>query len=155
RIVMKQEHKLYAAIAVVVVLGVAVYAVRAEKKESVEALAPTGAAAEMPLAKLTKEQTDKVTKLTVKGEKGEVVLEKKGDDWEIVKPITAKANDQNVKSTIENLQKIEVEAKIADTAEVHAKYDLVDDKAVHVVAYEGDKPVFDWYFGKSGSRGHM
>src|SRR5690606_8019656 len=107
---MKQEHKLYVALGVVLALGAAVWVVRADKKEATEALAPTGAAAELPLAKLTEEQTNKITKLTIKGEKGEVTLEKKGDDWEIVAPISAKANAQNVKSTLDNLKNIEVEA---------------------------------------------
>ena len=43
-----------------------------------------------------KDDVEKITKIEVKNaEKGEVTLEKKGDAWEVVKPVQAKANAAN------------------------------------------------------------
>jgi hypothetical protein len=88
-------------------------------------------------------------------DKGEVTLEKKGDGWELTKPLGAPASQANVKSVIENIQKIELSALIAKGTEAYKKYELDDEKAVHAQAFKGDEKVLDVFFGKSGSRGQM
>lgn len=153
---MKQEHKLYATIGAAIALSIAVYVVMGERGEASQARTVSASAEALPTVKLSKEEAEKVTKFVLKNkDKGEVTLEKKGDAWMVTKPISAKANDQNVKSIVENLEKIELSAVIGNDAAIHEKYELSGDKAVHVQAFKGDEKVIDMYFGKSGSRGQM
>ncbi len=152
---MKQEHKLYAGVAILVVLGIGVYAARSGARKEVEQHQVT-ATEDLPTVKLSKEETEKITKFVIKNtDKGEVTLEKKGDKWELVKPLRAPANQANVKSLIDNIQKIELNALIAKGTESYKKYELDDEKAVHAQAFKGDEKAFDLFFGKSGSRGQM
>ncbi len=153
---MKQEHKLGLAAVVVLALGFAVYSSQKEQKAEKEAHSGTAASASLPTVKLDKEAIAKVDKLIVKNKDGEpITLEKKGDAWEITAPFKAKANDTKLKSVLDNLEKIEITASVGDKAELHEKYELTDGKAVHVQAFSGGSSVFDWYFGKNGTRGQM
>ena len=71
------------------------------------------AAQEASLPKL--ESAEGAEKLTVtNGDKGEFVLEKKGETWELVKPVAAKANGQNVKLALDNLEQQKVVTLDAD-----------------------------------------
>ncbi|MBW2528711.1 MAG: DUF4340 domain-containing protein [Deltaproteobacteria bacterium] len=176
---MKTEHKLYAAIAVVVVLGIAVYMSRKEDKAQQEAHS-AAAAPSLPKVALSPEQIKKVTKVEIKNkDKGDVVLvkaedapeeeakddadagaDKKKDDkkygiWKLEKPLAAEVNQSNVNSMLDNLEKIELREVITKTADLYEKYEVDGDKAVHVVAYDGKDKVFDMWFGKSGGRGQL
>ena len=152
---MKAEHKLYAAVCVVVGLGIAFWQVSESKERDAQAHSPA-AASDLPTFKLTKEDAEKVTKFVINNkDKGEVTLEKKGDKWQVTAPLTADADPAAIKSIVENLEKIEVKSLIADTPDVHGKYELAGDKAVHAQAFKGDEVVFDLYFGMRGSRGQM
>ena len=153
---MKQEYKLGIAAVVLLVLGFAVYSSRSEQKAEKEAHSGTAASASLPTAKLDKAAVGKIDKLVVKNEDGEpITLEKKDGMWDITAPIKAKANATKLKSVLENLEKIEMTAVVDDKVELHEKYELTDDEAVHVQAYAAGNPVFDWYFGKTGTRGQM
>lgn len=152
---MKQEHKLYAAIGAMLVLGIAVYMVMGEREKAAEARS-VQAAQDLPVVKLTKEEAGKVTKFVIKNkDKGTVTIEKKGDEWRLTAPTDAKANEANVRSIVDNLEKIELTAVIGEDAAIHEKYELTDGKAIHVQAFKGDEKVLDMLFGKSGSRGQM
>jgi hypothetical protein len=78
-----------------------------------------------------------------------------GDVWKVSKPLEAPANSANVKSMLDNLEKLGIQELITKSADGYAKYELDGDKTVHVVAYKGSEKVLDMYFGKSGSRGQM
>jgi hypothetical protein len=71
------------------------------------------------------------------------------------KPVPTQANDANVKSTLENLSKLEVTEQISNRKESWSKYGVSDDKAVHAVFYQGKDVVLDAYFGENGTRGQM
>ena len=153
---MKPEHKLYGAVALVLVLGIGAYVATKDKKQDFAAHTADGKAADLPTVKLTKEDAEKVTKFVLKNkDEPEVVLEKKGDAWTVVKPVDAPADAQAVKSIVENLEKIEVKDVIADTADVHEKYELTDATALHAQVFKGEEKVLDMYFGKKGGRGQM
>ncbi len=97
-------------------------------------------------------------KLTVtNGDKGEVVLEKQGSDWQLVKPLATKANGQNVKLALDNLAELKVREQVAATpdAELTKSYELDGAKGVHVVVSKGGKSLLDVTFGKSGGRGQL
>lgn len=104
------------------------------------------------------EAGDDVDKISVQnGDKPEVVLEKKGDTWEVVKPVQAKANQEAVKSILGNLKDLKAKEVIVASADEPAKkeYDFAGGKQVHVVAYKGADKKLDATFGKSGARGQM
>jgi hypothetical protein len=152
---MKPEQKLYAAIGAVVILGVAAYMVTKDKKEDFAEHTVT-AAKDLPAIKVSKEDAEKVTKLVLKNKDAEpVTLEKKGDEWEVTAPLNAPADQKAVKAVIDNMQKLEVKAKIADTADVHEKYELTADAGLHAQVFKGDEKILDMVFGKKGSRGQM
>ena len=152
---MKVEGKLVVGVVLLLGLGGGIYMSQQEQKK--EAEQHTAVAAEdMPVVKLDKAGAEGLTKFVIKNKnKGEVTLEKKGDKWELTAPLNAPANQANVKNLIENIQKIELKAQIANTAEPYKKYELDDEMGVHVQAFAGADKKLDMYFGKSGSRGQM
>jgi hypothetical protein len=152
---MKQEHKIIAAVAVLLVLGIGVYVSRGQSEKEEQEHTVT-AAKDLPAIKLSDADAEKLTKIVIdNADKGAVTLVKKGDKWEVDKPVKAAADDQAVKSLIDNAKKLELQALIAETADVHEKYDLNEEKAVHAQLFKGDSKVLDIYFGKGGSRGQM
>ncbi len=91
------------------------------------------------------------------GDKGEVTLEKKGDKWMVTKPVEAPANQQNVKSLLDNMKELKV-TELVDTNltdENKKTYQFDTEHALHVVAYKGADKKVDDTFGKSGARGQM
>ncbi len=100
--------------------------------------------------------TDDVDKIDItNGSKGEVVIEKRGDKWEITKPLEVIANQQNVKSLLDNLKELKISDKAVTNAdqETIKSYDLGADKGVHVVTFKGKDKKLDATFGKSGGLG--
>jgi hypothetical protein len=98
------NHKLYISIGVLVALGGAFYFQNKKQKEELASYSPEKAAAELPKLQLSDKDTDKIDKIVIKkpggGDAGpptEVVLEKKGEDWQLTKPVAYKASDSNVK----------------------------------------------------------
>ena len=153
---MKTEYRIYAAVALLVVLGAAVYFTRQSKKKDEAAHSTVAASADLPPIAVPKDDLDKITKVEIKNaDKTDVALEKKGETWEVVKPVAAKANATNVKSLLDNLKELKVKEVIDRTANTYGQYDLADDKALHLVAYKGGEKAIDLYLGKSGSRGQM
>jgi hypothetical protein len=152
---MKQEHKIIAAVAVLLVLGLGVYFTR-NKSEKEGLQHEVTATKDLPPIKVSDEDAEKISKIVIKNaDKGNVTLEKKGDKWELTEPLKAAANEQSVKSLIDNAKKLELTSVIAETADVHPKYDLTDEKAVHAELYKGKDKILDLYFGKGGGRGQM
>jgi hypothetical protein len=145
---MERNAKIGIAGVVLVGLGVAVY--YQHKKDA--ALGTPASKADLPELKVP-DDVDKVD--IVNGSKGEVVLQKKGDKWELTKPVDAPANQTNVKSLVDNLK----ELKLSDIAvtgaddEAKKRYDLTPDKGIHVMAFKGADKKFDATFGKSGGLG--
>src|SRR5687768_582430 len=102
---MKTEHKIIGAAAVLVALAGAFYVTRDSAKAEREAYTASSAKGDLPVITLPKEEADKITKLEFKnGDKEQIVLEKKGDAWEITKPIQAKANKADIKTLLDGLK---------------------------------------------------
>ncbi len=153
---MKTEQKIYAAIGVLVVLlGGLWFALKSEKDDAL-AHSLTAASASLPEVKLPADDVDKVTKIEIKNaNKSDVVLEKQGESWKLTKPVEYQANQQNVKSLLDNLKELRVKDSIDTGKSQYATYDLEDDKAVHVEVHKDATKAVDLYFGKSGTRGQM
>jgi len=161
------ETKLYVAAGVLALLGGAFYMQKqAEKKETL-AHTVAGAEKDLPKVEFSEEAKGKVTKLVIEkpaksaedGGKAEPavrhVLAKEGETWRLVEPLSALANQNNVDSALTNLTKVAVKERVASGTSAYEMYDLTDEKALHVQAYEGDKVVFELWTGKSGGRGQM
>ncbi len=159
---LRTEHKLYIAVGILAVLGTALYFQRKANQEVIAQHSYEGRSAELPKIQVPEDRTKKIDKIAISqpagdaGPSSEVVLvREKEDKWKMEKPVAAQANDSNIKSTLENLAKLEVTEQISPRKESWSKYGVSDDKAIHAVFYQGKDAVLDAYFGESGSRGQM
>jgi len=153
---MKTEQKIYAATGVLVVLLGALWLAQKSERDDAMAHSQTAASAALPEIKLPADDADKITKIQIQNAgKGEVVLEKQGDTWKLTKPVDYPANQQNVKSLVDNMKEIRIKDSIDTGRGQYATYDLEDDKAVHAQVFKDTSKAMDLYFGKSGTRGQM
>jgi hypothetical protein len=154
---MKNEQKIYAAAGVLaVVLGGLYFVQKSDKEEMIMHTPGAASSASLPDVKLATEDVDKITKIQIKNAgKGEVVLEKQGDGWKLTKPVEYAANQQNVKSLLDNLKELKIKDTIDSSKNQYATYELDDDKSVHVQVFKDATKSLDLFFGKSGTRGQM
>ena len=105
------DKKLYGAIAVLAVLGGALFLVTKKEKAEQATYTQSGQAAALPKIAITDDDLKAIDKivLTKAGEDGgagkEFELAKKGEEWRVVRPADANANQANVKSLLENLRR--------------------------------------------------
>ncbi|HMA97537.1 MAG TPA: DUF4340 domain-containing protein [Polyangiaceae bacterium] len=155
------DQKLYIAAGVLVLLGAGLYVQKRAQKQEEATYSYTAINAALPKLDITDEQSKAIDTITIEqpagdaGKPTKVVLKKEGDDWQLVEPIKAKGNKENVNSLLENIKDIKVNEPISPSKDAYAQYEVSDDKAVHVVAKQGDKVLADLYFGQGGSRGQM
>ncbi|AUX21763.1 hypothetical protein SOCEGT47_022500 [Sorangium cellulosum] len=153
---MKTVHKIYAALVLLALLVLGVFLTQKKQKEHLAAHSATAATADLPKVEITKDDVEKITKISIKNaDKSDVTLEKKGDAWEVTKPVSAKAHPANVRSLLDNLKELKLKEVIDRTAATYEQYELTDEKALHLVAHKGEEKALDLYLGKSGSRGQM
>jgi hypothetical protein len=159
---MSTDKKLYAAIAVLAVLGGALFLTNKKEKEDHAAHTVAGQQAELPKVAITEEQTKGIDKIVISkpadgdgGAASEVVLVKEGEDWKMKAPVEAAANQANVKSLLDNLKALKPGEMIDSGKGSYDKYKVSDDKALHAVFTKGDTVILDAYFGESGGRGQM
>ena len=159
---MKTDQKIYAAVAVLLLAVGGLYLTKQKTKEQATSHSATAASADLPSISVPKDDVEKITKLEItspnkddKTKSVTVVLEKKGDAWEVVAPVAAKANAANVRSLLDNLKDLKLKEVIDRGTGSYDNYELSDAKAVHVQAWKGGDKTTDLYFGKSGSRGQM
>lgn len=145
------QTKLLAGVVVLAALGGGIFLAKS-KDDKIGTVSTTSA--ELPEIKAT----DELDKLSItNGDKPEIVLEKKGDKWAMVKPVEAPANQGNVDQLVKNLKDLKSKEVIVATASDDSKkdYDFVPAKGVHVLAYKGGDKKVDLTFGSSGQRGQM
>jgi hypothetical protein len=154
---MKNEQKIYAAAgALAVVLGGLYLVQKSDKDEMVMHTPGAASSVSLPEVKLPTDDVDKITKIQIKNAaKGEVVLEKQGDGWKLTKPVVYAANQQNVKSLLDNLKELKLKDTIDSGKNQYATYELDDEKSVHVQVFKDASKSLDLFFGKSGTRGQM
>ena len=153
---MKIEQKIYAAGGVLVLLLGGLWMVMKNAREDAMAHSQVAASAALPEIKLAADEADKITKIQIQNAgKGEVVLEKQGDAWKVVKPVNYAANQAHVKALIDNLKELRLKDSIDTGKTQYAAFDLEDEKAVRVQLFKDTAKAFDLYFGKSGTRGQM
>ena len=87
--------------------------------------------------KLTDMVATQVTRLSVKTAAGEMELQKQGDQWQIVKPLRARADDQKVNDLIAQITNSRIAQFVADDAgDLHA-YGLTEPRGT-VTMFTGD-----------------
>jgi hypothetical protein len=148
---MERSTQILVGVAVLAVLGGGVYY---KAKEDQKIGTSQTMSADLPDLKVP-DELDKIS--ITNADKGEVVLEKKGDKWELTKPINAPASQANVKSLIDNMKELKAKDVVAVALSDEQKKDFQfePNKGVHVVAYQGGDKKLDATFGKSGGRGQM
>jgi hypothetical protein len=160
---MPTDKKLIIAVVVLAVLGGAVLVQRQKERADLAAHSLESEAAKLPKLAVSDDDVKKIDKVELHRspakdtEKAEdIVLVKKGDeDWDLDKPVSAKANASSVKSMLDDLKRLEAKELIDAGKDNYAKYKLTDDKALHAVFYKGKDVVLDAYFGEDGTRGQM
>jgi hypothetical protein len=159
---MKTDQKIYAALAILLLAVGGLYLAKQSSKQQTASHSATAASADLPSISVPKDDVEKITKLEItspnkddKTKSTTVVLEKKGDAWEVTKPVAAKANASNVRSLLDNLKDLKLKEVIDRGKASYDNYEVSDAKAVHVQAFKGADKTTDLYFGKSGSRGQM
>lgn len=153
---MNTEKKIYVALGVLVVMGGGLYLQQRHESQDAAQHSAAATAANLPEIKLAADDADKVTKIEIhNADKGDVVLEKQADKWTVTKPVSYAANQQNVKSLIDNLKELKLKDTIDPGESQYATYELDGPKAVHVEVFKGNDKALDLFFGKSGSRGQM
>lgn len=150
---MNNTQKIGIGVVVVGLLSFAVYK-QAKKDASLGTATPDTSSASLPEIKGT-DDVDKIE--VVNADKTDVVLEKKGDKWQVTKPVDFPANQTNVKSLVDSLKELKATEVIdpAPTDEIKKTYQLDPAHAVHVMAWKGADKKVDDSFGKSGGRGQM
>lgn len=159
---MKTETRIYIALLVLAALGLGLYFAKKDKAAQQSQHSATAASADLPSVAVSKEDDEKITKIEItspnkddKTKKNVVTLEKKGENWEVTSPVSAKANASNVRTLLDSFKELKVKETIDRGSGAYDQYELTDDKGVHAVAYKGADKAVDMYFGKSGSRGQM
>ena len=96
----------------VIILAALVGGIYVMQKKDGEIGNPTAAAAALPEIKAP----DDIDKVSIQNaDKTEIVLEKKGDKWELTKPVSAVANQTNVDQVVKNLKELKAKEVIAPT----------------------------------------
>jgi len=155
------ENKLYISLAVLAVLGGALFLQNKKEKEEAASYTLSGQAASLPKLELSEDDIKKIDKITLSKPAGDagtgvdVELTKTGEDWKITKPIEATANQPNVKSLLDNLKSLKATELIDGTKANYGKFGVGDDKALHAVFSKGNGVALDLYLGDSGGRGQM
>jgi hypothetical protein len=154
---MKTERKIYAAVAVLALLGSELYFSREneQKRSAMESSSP-----ELPKITLAKGDAEKITKLELttpddddKSKSHTLTLDKQGDDWEVTSPVRAAASTAKVQALLDNLKELRLKDAIDRGTGLYDEFDVTGTKALHVVAWKGEEKASDLYFGKSGTRG--
>ncbi len=148
---MTRDKQIGVALVVLAALGGAAYF--QQKKDAEVGVSSKGSSDLPSLA-----GSDDLDKISItNGSKGEFVLAKEGDKWMLQKPVHALANQNNVKSLLDNLKELKTSEVVAGAAtdELKKTYDLDSEHAIHLVAWKGADQKVDDTFGKTGSRGEM
>jgi len=159
---MTTDKKLLVALGVLLLLGGGLVLQRRAQEREEKAYSYQAQSAGFPQIALVEEQTKAVDKITITkpatGDGGAAetfVLAKRGEEWELSAPMTAKANRANIDSLLKNLGELKISESVSTSQDSYAQYDLTDDKALRLLVHQGDKAVLDLYLGESGSRGQM
>jgi len=90
--------------------------------------------------KLTDLITAQVSRIILKTPAGEMELQKKGDHWEIVKPLRARGDDQKINDLIAQITTARIQQFVADDHGDLSPYGLVEPRGAITLFTQADKP---------------
>lgn len=160
---MDTQKKLYVALGVLLLLGGALFAQNQKHTAEAEAHSLDGQRESLPKIEIAEDKLKEVDRVvldkppaTGAGHRVTIELKKQAEDaWQLVSPVSAKANAANVKSMIESLPKLKLTEQISGNKAEYDQWGVSDEKALHATFFKGDEKVADLYFGEDGSRGQM
>lgn len=142
-----ERKNIFALLALVVLVGLAVLSMRSPEKGDRVGERPRPVA-EIKAANIT------TLEVTQPGGKDKVTVTKKGDKWQVTSPFDKPADQGAAKSAVEALEKLKWGDVTTQKKETHAELEVSDDKAVHVVAKDsGGAVLADLYLGKAAGSG--
>ena len=109
-----------------------------------------------PQVSLPSIDPEKVTVLEVSApSRTAIVLQKSEAGWRVKTPVDAKASTSALDAAIEKLKELEVTGLAASRKENHERLEVTDDKAIHVIAKNGDQVLADLLIGayRGGNNG--
>lgn len=77
-----------------------------------------------------------------------VVLDKKGDSWQITKPFEYKANQKSIDQMVDALSNVMIDGVISSEVSEQKRFAVDDSTGVNLKAYSGGKKVLDVILGK-------
>src|SRR3954447_16834369 len=89
--------------------------------------------------KLTDLNTTQVTRLVVKSPAGELELEKKGEHWELVRPLRARGDDQKIGDLVAQITTAQIQQFVADDRGDLHPYGLAEPRGAITLFGENDK----------------
>jgi hypothetical protein len=90
--------------------------------------------------KLTDLITAQVSRIILKTPAGEMELQKKGDQWEIVKPLRARGDDQKINDLIAQITTARIQQFVADDHGDLRPYGLAEPRGAITLFTQADKP---------------
>lgn len=144
-----EKKNIYALIAVLLLGGLAIVAMRAPEKGDRVGEKPR------PVAEI-KSGAIATVEVMQPGGKDAVKITKQGERWQVVSPYDKPADQSVVKSAVESLEKAKWGDITTQQKDRHAELEVSDDKAIHVVAKDASGTVLaDLYLGKASGSNTM
>jgi len=137
-----------AAVILVVLLGLTLFKLQSEQQSDT---APVTERVTLP--KVAKEAIDAIEVSVPKGESAR--LEKRGEVWWVVKPVQTEADQAVVDTALNKIAELEVTGTAATKEANHARLEVDDAQAIHVVAQGGGKTLIDFRLGAYRSGNSM
>lgn len=135
------------AIALLVMVGLAVWAIRTESGDTVVAEEDTPTLPEI--------DRDAITEIEIRrpGEEEVVRLVKSGEAWRLAAPVEATAAQTSVDTVLDKLADLEVKGVASTNARFHERLEVDESNGVHVIARAGSEELIDFWIGgfRSGS----
>ena len=130
------------AMVLLVLLGVTAWAVKSRNRQP-------SSSDDIPTIELDK-ATISTLEITRPGDE-QVLLSKVGDEWQLLEPVEAKADQNNVASALNRLAELKVSRIVATKPEHYTRLQVDEESAVRVVVKAGDETLSEMMVGKYGN----
>lgn len=136
----KRYRLAIAAITLLAMVGLAIWAIREESGDT--------AVAEEDTPTLPEIERDAITEIEIQRPEEEAVrLVKDGETWRLAAPVEAAAAQTTVDTVLDKLADLEVRGVASSQARFHERFEVDAAHGVHVIARAGDEEVIDFWIG--------
>jgi hypothetical protein len=144
----KRYRLVIGAIAVLAMVGLAIWAIRQESGDTEVVAEDTPALPEI--------ERDAITEVEIRRPNEEAVrLVKSGESWRLAAPVEAAAAQTNVDTLLDKLADLEVNGVASEHARFHERFEVDEEHGVHVIARAGSEELIDFWIGGATDRGTM